>query len=841
MQKYYDHKSIESRWQEQWQKEKVFEAQEDKKKKKYYSLCMFPYPSGDGLHVGHPESYTAVDIVARFKRMQGYNVLNPMGWDAFGLPAENYAIKQGVPPWKTTADNIKTFARQITSLGFSYDWSREINTSDSSYYKWTQWMFLQMYKAGLAYKKKAKVNWCPSCQTVLANEQVIDGRCERCKSEVVQKDLKQWFFRVTAYAEELLDDLDKLAWPEAIKAAQRNWIGRSEGALLEFKIQDSRFKIQVFTTRPDTLYGATYVVLAPEHRLVQEFKSSISNWREVEDYIKKARTKSELQRTDLAKEKTGVELKGVKAVNPASGKEIPIFVADYVVMSYGTGAIMAVPAHDTRDFEFAKDYHVPIERVIDPISDDNLYNNFFSFGIDCPGIEGESADAHRKRMIEKMKEMLKKKEACYSSSGKMINSGEFDGMDSEEAKEKIVKKVGGQMRTQYRLRDWLISRQRYWGAPIPIVYCDTCGAVPVPEKDLPVLLPRDIDFKPTGESPLARSKEFHSVKCPKCGAAGKGVRRESDTMDTFVDSSWYFLRYCDPRNDKEPFGKEKVKYWMPVDLYIGGAEHAVLHLLYARFFIKALRDMGYLGIGEPFLKLRNQGMILGEDGQKMSKSRGNVINPDRVIEEFGADTMRLYEMFMGPLEDAKPWSTRGIMGTRRFLEKVWLLMVEWLESGQPGPVSEILERQLHKTIKKVTEDIERFKFNTAISAMMIMVNSMAKEKKFDRALWEKFLLILSPFAPHVAEELWQAMGNSDLICIQEWPSWDDDKVREEVVEMVVQVNGKMRAKVHVPADSSEEEVVARAVENDRIVAWTKGKKIVKKIYVPGKLVNIVVR
>lgn len=837
MDKFYDHKKIEKKWQDIWEKNKVFRAEDNSKQTKYYALCMFPYPSAKGLHVGHPESYTAADIIARRKRLQGYNVLNPIGWDAFGLPAENYAIKEGVPPWETTQKSIATFRRQVKSFGFSYDWDREIDTSDPDYYRWTQWMFLQMYKHGLAYKQKAKVNWCSSCQTVLANEQVINGRCERCKNEVVQKDLEQWFFRVTKYAEELLNDLDALDWPQAIKLAQKNWIGKSQGALIKFPIKDSSSKIEVFTTRPDTLYGATYIVLAPEHKIISEFKDKILNFSEVENYIKQARKKSDLERQEN-KEKTGKELKGVKAINPVNGEEIPIFVADYVLASYGTGAIMAVPAHDERDFDFAKDFNLPVKQVIEPLADDELYNNFYSPGSDYSALAAEKAEKSREEQIKKMRELLKNGQGCYIGKGNLVNSGEFDGLFSEEAKEKITKKAGGEMTVQYKLRDWLISRQRYWGAPIPIIYCEDCGEVPVEEKDLPVLLPWDVDFKPTGESPLASSKEFHQVKCPKCG---RSARREADTMDTFVCSSWYFLRYTDPKNDKEPFSQEKVSYWLPVDFYTGGAEHAVLHLLYSRFFTKALRDMGYLKFSEPFLRLRNQGMILGEDGQKMSKSRGNVINPDEVVEEYGADTMRLYEMFMGPYEDAKPWSTKGIIGVRRFLEKLWLVTSEWLENGRPEAESDDLERLFHKTFKKVTEDIDNFKFNTAISAMMILVNQMAKEKKFKQENLQNFLIIFSTFAPHIAEEIWSFLGLKGLVCQQDWPNWDESKCQDKEIEVVVQINGKVRGKLKVPADAKEDEIFSKAESIDNVAKHIAGREIIKKIYVPGRLISLVIK
>lgn len=820
MDKHYDHKKIEAKWQKVWEKEAVFVASEEATKPKYYALCMFPYPSAAGLHVGHPESYTAVDIIARYKHHQGYNVLNPIGWDAFGLPAENYAIKVGIPPWQTTADSIANFRRQIKSFGFAYDWSREVNTSDPEYYQWTQWMFLQMYKHGLAYKKKAKVNWCENCQTVLANEQVVDGRCERCQNDVQQKDLEQWFFKITDYAEELLQGLDDLDWPEHIKTAQKNWIGKSEGAALRFKIKDLRLKngeeayIDVFTTRPDTLFGATYVVLAPEHVLVKNLESRILNLDEVQKYIQLTKKKSDLERTNLNKEKTGVELQGVKAINPANGKEIPIFIADYVLSTYGTGAIMAVPAHDERDWEFAQKYNLEILEVIRPL--DKLTN-------------------------QKSKIKNQNEKSVFTDNGCLINSGEFDGLDSEVAKEKITNKVGGKMKVQYRLRDWLVSRQRYWGAPIPIIYCKHCGVIPVPEKDLPVVLPQDVDFKPTGQSPLISSKKFHQVVCPQCGAKGDDVRREVDTMDTFVCSSWYFLRYCDPHNISQVFSKEKIATWLPVDIYIGGAEHAVLHLLYARFFTKALRDFAYLQIDEPFMKLRNQGMILGEDNQKMSKSRGNVINPDEVVAEYGADTMRVYEMFMGPLEDAKPWSTSSIIGARRFLEKIWLVVAEWLTNNQPTNESKVLKKLFHQTIKKVSEDIEAIKFNTAISALMILVNFMAKEKSFTKKSLTDLLVILNPFAPHLAEELWEKIGNQGLVAKQPWPTWDKNLVQAEIVNVAIQVNGKLRGSIEVKVDTKQAEVLLLAREQENIKKYLAGKKIVKEIYVPGKIVNIVVK
>ncbi|MBU0671326.1 leucine--tRNA ligase, partial [Patescibacteria group bacterium] len=697
----YNPQKIEKKWQKHWEKTRAFKADDKSTKEKFYCLDMFPYPSSHGLHVGHPEGYTATDIVSRYKRMKGFEVLHPMGWDAFGLPAENFAIKSGVHPQETTLKSIDTFKKQIKSLGFSYDWDREINTSSPEYYKWTQWIFLELYKKGLAYKKKAAVNWCEECKTVLANEQVIDSKCERCQNEVIQKDLEQWFFKITDYTEDLLQGLEKIDWPEPIKLMQSNWIGRSEGADIEFKIKNSKFKIKIFTTRPDTLYGATYMVFAPEHELVQKLKNQIENWDEVEEYIETSQKKSDLERTDLQKQKTGVELKGLKAINPANNKEIPIYISDYVLISYGTGAIMCVPAHDERDWEFAKKFNIEIIKVIE---------------------NGQSD------------------EECYIGEGKMVNSDEFNGQDWQEAKKNITTKVQGQLTINYKMRDWLISRQRYWGTPIPIIHCEKCGEVPVPEDQLPVKLPTDVDFKPTGESPLASSKSFHDLECPKCGAK-EGVRRESDTMDTFVCSSWYYLRYCDPKNDKAFVDNELLKKWMAVDLYVGGAEHAVMHLIYARFIYKALKDLGHIKIDskvdhdEPFQKLRNQGMILGEDHQKMSKSRGNVVNPDEVINEYGADTMRMYEMFMGAFEEVKPWEPKSIIGIKRFLDRVWMVSIDNIENEKK--YKKIESKSIHKTIKKVTSDIENFKFNTAIAQLMIFFNGENSKPDWRSSIDEK--------------------------------------------------------------------------------------------------------
>lgn len=795
----YDPKKIEKKWQDRWASSGVFEAEENDRKKKYYVLDMFPYPSAQGLHVGHPLSYTATDIIARKRRMEGYDVLHPFGWDAFGLPAENYAIKVGGHPKKITDENIENFTRQIKSLGYSYDWSREVKTSSPDYYKWTQWIFLVLYKNGLAYRRKAPVNWCESCKTVLANEQVEDGRCERCKNEVIQKELEQWFFKITDYADRLLEGLDDIEWPDRIKAMQRNWIGRSEGVEISFHgmsaDKSGEFDVPVFTTRPDTLFGVTAVVLAPEHPLVDRITTEHER-EQVMVYMKEAQGKSELERTGTGeKEKTGV-FTGAYVKHPLTGGDVPVYVADYALMGYGTGAVMVVPAHDERDLAFAKKYGLEVKWVIAPPE----------------GVEHD-------------------KETAYTEPGIMVNSEGFDGLTSEDAKQKIAteleSKKKGARQTNYHLRDWLVSRQRYWGAPIPIIYCDVCGESPVPEEDLPVLLPDDIDFKPTGESPLKQSKSFNDVKCPKCD---KSARREADTMDTFVDSSWYFLRYTDAKNEAAFADKEKIAKWCPIDIYVGGAEHAVLHLLYSRFFTKALKDAGYLDFDEPFLRLRNQGMILGEDNEKMSKSRGNVVNPDEVVDAYGADTLRLYEMFMGEFEGTKPWSTKSIIGLRRFIEKVWKKAHE-----ERGETPKETERLLHKTVKKVSEDIEAFKFNTAVSAMMIFMNESEAVSKED---WDRFLKLLAPFAPHVAEELWEMNGHDESLTFTEWPKYDEALAVDDEVTIVVQVNGKVKDKLLLPKDTGLEDVKAKALASEYVQKVTDGKEIGRVIVVPNRLVNI---
>ncbi|MFH1111790.1 MAG: class I tRNA ligase family protein [Patescibacteria group bacterium] len=1042
----YDHKIVEGKWQAWWDKQASFNMDETSYAKRAYVLDMFPYPSAQGLHVGHPEGYTATDIYCRYLRLKGLNVLHPMGWDAFGLPAENYAIKTEVHPQELTLKNIENFRRQIKSLGFSYDWSREINTADPAYYKWTQWLFLQLYQKGLAYQKQAPVNWCPSCQTVLANEQVVTirhgsshpeldrrvpirhgslrgdsvepghpesdggmgGECERCHSQVEQRKMKQWFFKITDYVEKLLKDLENLDWPENIKEMQKNWIGKSEGAIVRFPLisidmslraershpfgrsrivgqslainkirdryatidigacDDAEFGsdnvnnnfIEIFTTRLDTIFGATYLVLAPEHELLSKLKDGIKNWSEVEKYIKKAQKKTELERKIEDKEKTGIKLEGVEAINPANKEQIPIFIADYVLTSYGTGAIMAVPAHDERDWEFAHKFNLPIKQVIAPYflttegkdavrtdkstvkrqtayvlikhHTDNKYlcldwekynwhsgiiggikdgenavdsaireiqeetgykhvkfvqnlggevhNHYYAehknenryavgYGMLFKLVDDnkdetvvEHTKNHKVVWIEDVRmgewlnlpvfnymwQIMSSGKECFVGYGITVNSGKFNGLDSETAIKKIAKKIDAKLTTQYRLRDWLISRQRYWGAPIPIIYCDPpaggCGTVPVPEKDLPVELPDDVDFRPHGESPLMRSKSFHNIKCPECG---KPARRESDTMDTFVDSSWYFLRYCDPNNNKIAFDAKKVVKWCPVNLYVGGAEHAVMHLLYARFITKVLYDLKLVNFQEPFLKLINQGLILGEDGQKMSKSRGNVVNPDEIVAKYGADTFRLYEMFMGPLEDAKPWNTASIIGMRRFLERICQAVAEIIMGINQGKIKQAnhQSKTIHATVKKVSDDIESFRFNTAISALMEYLNKkdFVIKNNVDIEAIKKFLILLYPFVPHIAAELWQGLEAKKMIWEQAWPNYDKNQLKREVMTIAVQVNGKLRGNIECEHDVAEKKVATLAENSTNAAKYLAGKKIIRTIYVPGKLINFVVR
>jgi leucyl-tRNA synthetase len=801
----YDPRTIEPKWQAYWEKNKTFKTYDDTSKPKFYALDMFPYPSGAGLHVGHPEGYTATDIVARYKRMRGYNVLHPMGWDAFGLPAEQHALNTGEHPRGFTELNIANFRRQIKSLGFSYDWDREISTTDPEYYKWTQWIFLQLYKKGLAYVAEVPVNWCPALGTVLANEEVINGVSERGGHPVIRVPMRQWVLKITEYAERLLEDLEELDWPESIKEMQRNWIGKSQGAEVTFAVDGHDATFNVFTTRPDTLFGATYCVLAPEHELVAKITADAQR-EAVQAYIDAAARKSDLERTDLAKEKTGV-FTGAYAVNPVNGAKIPIWIADYVLAGYGTGAIMAVPAHDQRDWEFAKQYDLPIIEVV------------------------QGGDVAKE---------------AYVGDGPHVNSGLLDGLHNEEAKAKMIewleREGKGRAKTTYRLRDWLFSRQRYWGEPIPILHLEDGTMKPVPEEDLPLLLPDLDEIKPsgTGESPLANATDWVNTVDPETGMK---ARRETNTMPQWAGSCWYYLRYIDPHNDKALVDKEKERYWMPVDLYIGGAEHAVLHLLYARFWHKVLYDIGVVSTKEPFHKLVNQGMILGTNNEKMSKSRGNVINPDDIVSEYGADTLRMYEMFMGPLEATKPWNTNGVEGTHRFLSRVWRLYVG--EDGKLNPKitdeggDEAFIRTWHRTIKKVTEDFENLRFNTAISQLMIFVNDAYKAEKLPRKAMNDFLQLLSPIAPHIAEELWERMGHSDTITYEPWPEYDEAWTVDQEIEIVLQVNGKIVDRVKVAADATEEELERLAKENGRVQELTSGKTVRKIIVVKGKLVNIV--
>lgn len=794
----YDHSQIEAKMQQYWKEIDAYNTDPKSGKEKKYILDMFPYPSGAGLHVGHVEGYTATDIMSRYLRMKGYEVLHPMGWDAFGLPAENYAIKVGKHPRISTDENIKNFIRQLNSVGFSYDWDHEIDTSSEEYYKWSQWFFLFLYKQGLAYRKESPVNWCNTCQTVLANEQVVDGKCERSKDEVVQKNLPQWFFKVTAYADRLVDDLAPLEWPESLKEMQRNWIGRSKGASLQFKVDGSSEQIEVFTTRPDTLFGATYMVLAPEHALVKQITTDEQR-SQVETYIETTKKKSDLDRQADQKEKTGV-FTGAYAINPINQEKIPVWIADYVLSTYGTGAIMAVPAHDQRDFAFAKKFNLPIKQVI---SGD------------------EPVDS-----------------ACIGD-GDLINSGEYNGMSIDEAKVAITKAAGGEMTTTYRIRDWLISRQRFWGAPIPIVYCDDCGIVAVEEKNLPVRLPKEADFelKGDGKSPLARNAEFVNVACPKCA---KPAKRETDTMDGFVDNSWYFFRYTDPKNDEMFASKEAIHTWLPVDLYVGGAEHAVGHLIYSRFFTKVLFDNGYIDFEEPFKKLVNQGLIMGEDGQKMSKSLGNVINPDDVVAQHGADTMRIFEMFMGPLTDAKPWDTKGIVGAQRFLDKIHRFYRETDGVQKEAAADPAITKQLHQMIAKVEKDIEHLHYNTAIAIMMEFMNAVQKKGELPLDQAQDFLRILHPFAPHMAEYLWKELGQESSITKEAWPVADARLLQDDEVVMAIQVNGKVRGDMAIAVESNEEEARAKALQVENVIKHIAGAEIKKVIYVKGKIINFIV-
>ncbi len=975
--KKYDHKKIEKKWQEKWEKDNIVKIDKDDTKKIFYMLDMFPYPSGDGLHMGHTESYTASDVYTRFKTMQGFNVLHPQGFDAFGLPAENFAIKTGIKPQVSTAQNISNFIRQMKSLGFRYDFDEKVVTYDPKYYKWTQWLFSKFFENDLVYKKTSKINWCESCQTGIANEQVVGGECERCGTQIVLKEIPGWFFKITNFADALIDDLDKIDWPEYTKKNQINWVGKSKGAKIVFKVKSQKSKvneeIKVFTTRPDTLFGATYMVLSPEHKLIEELKERIENWDEIERYIIETQKKSEMERVE-AKEKTGVEITGIKAINPANNKEIPIFVADYVLDGYGTGAIMAVPAHDERDYEFAKKYKIPVKEVVLPVLVDTIHplredkederrininvilfnpkNNKYAFlkwntdlgwtttiggGLkenetyeeagrrelleetgyknvkfirevgncigkgfakhkdinrisDVVGLYFELEDDEQVDVDEKEKKQhevvwLTEKEIksflnvptsvyiwklfkncnfVYLDKGELVNSGDFTGLDSEEAKQKITEFVGGELATNYRLRDWNVSRQRYWGCPIPVVYSPEGKAKLISEEHLPWLLPTDVDFVPTGESPLTKSKEFKE-RTEKI--FGKGWTPEYDTMDTFVDSSWYFLRYPDANNNEE-FCSESRKAWLPVDLYIGGAEHTYMHLLFSRFFVKAMKQIGLLNFDEPFMKLRHQGMVLDREGKKMSKSKGNIVNPDDMVERFGADAVRTYMLFVAPLEDEVMWNENNIIGVYRFLEKVWRYVDSWkVNYNEDNLTPEIIKlhnderldtnsnRELHKTIKKVTSDLEDLKYNTAISEMMKFINFIYKEKKINlgsldgkEEFWvdlnkvglETFLKILAPFAPHITEEIWESLGHTESIHLEEWPEHDQKLVKDEKHTIVVQVNGKVRSEMEIEDGEDEESVKEKALKGEKVQKWIEDKEIKKIIYIENKLVNIVV-
>lgn len=801
----YNHLVVEPKWQKAWEEKGCFHAEENSNKKKFYALIEFPYPSGQGLHVGHPRPYTALDVVSRKRRLQGYNVLYPIGWDAFGLPTENYAIKNHIHPEIVTKNNVARFKKQIQSLGISFDWSREINTTDPEYYKWTQWIFLQLFKHGLAYKKEMAVNWCTSCKCVLANEEVVNGVCERCGSEVVRKVKSQWMLKITEYADRLIKDLDLVDYPDRVKAQQKNWIGKSTGAEVDFNTTEGD-KLTVYTTRCDTLFGATYMVISPEHPCIEKWNDKIKNIEDVKAYQAEAAKKSDFERTELVKEKTGVMLDGVKAINPVNGKEIPIFVSDYVLVSYGTGAIMAVPAHDTRDWEFAKKFDLPIIEVV------------------------------------KGGEDVQKEAFTDCATGVMVNSDFLTGLTVEEAKKKMISwleenKVG-RAKTNYKLRDWVFSRQRYWGEPIPIVHCDKCGYVPIPESELPLRLPMVDSYEPTdtGESPLSKITDWVETTCPCCG--GKAYR-ETDTMPQWAGSSWYFLRYMDPHNKEALASKEALNYWSPVDWYNGGMEHTTLHLLYSRFWHKFLYDIGVVPTPEPYAKRTSHGMILGENGEKMSKSRGNVVNPDDIVQQYGADTMRLYEMFIGDFEKAAPWNDKGIKGCRRFVERYYNLQEKLIDGDEVRPE---LECSIHKTIKKVSEDIENIKFNTAIASLMALMNDINAVGSINKKEYAIFSILLNPFAPHVTEEIWSTCNLGEgMVVDQPWPEYDESKCKANEIEIAVQVNGKIKTKLTIPAEAEQAEVIALAKADENVKKSVEGMNIIKEIYVKGRLVNIVVK
>ena len=800
----YNHKPVEGKWQKIWEEKGVFHAEDNSDKEKFYALIEFPYPSGQGLHVGHPRPYTALDTVARKRRLQGYNVLYPIGWDAFGLPTENYAIKNHIHPEIVTKQNIARFKKQIQSLGISFDWSREINTTDPDYYKWTQWIFIQLFKHGLAYKKEMNVNWCTSCKCVLANEEVVNGVCERCGSEVVHKVKSQWMLKITAYADRLINDLDLVDYPERVKAQQKNWIGRSTGAEVDFKTTTGD-TLTIYTTRADTLYGATYMVISPEHPLIEKWADKLSNIDAIREYQAAAARKSDFERTEVAKDKTGVLVEGVKAINPVNNKEIPIFISDYVLVSYGTGAIMAVPAHDTRDWEFAKKFDLPI---IEVVKGGNVQEEAYT---DC-------------------------------ATGIMVNSGMLDGLTVDEAKKKIISWLEsegkGHSKVNYKLRDWVFSRQRYWGEPIPIVHCDKCGYVPIDESELPLRLPMVESYEPTdnGESPLAKMTDWLQTTCPCCG--GKAMR-ETDTMPQWAGSSWYFLRYMDPHNDKALASKEAIKYWSPVDWYNGGMEHTTLHLLYSRFWHKFLYDIGVVNTPEPYAKRTSHGMILGENGEKMSKSRGNVVNPDEIVDEYGADTLRLYEMFIGDFEKAAPWSQSSIRGCRRFIERYYNLQTILNDTDGIRPE---LESAFHKAIKKVGDDIENIKFNTAIATLMALINDITATGAITKEELKIFTILLNPFAPHITEEVFEMCKLGEgIVAEQKWPEYDEAKCKDETIEIVVQVNGKIKTKLNIPVESEKNAVLEMAKADANVAKAIENMNIIKEIYVPNKLVNLVVK
>ena len=805
----YNFKEIEKKWQDKWYTEGTFNAKDDFTMKKWFGLIEFPYPSGQGLHVGHPRSYTALDIIARKRRMQGYNVLFPIGFDAFGLPAENYAIKNHIHPKITTEKNVNHFREQLKSIGFSFDWSREINTTDPNYYKWTQWIFIQLYKHGLAYKATMPINFCTGCKVGLANEEVVNGVCERCGSPVVQKEKSQWMLRITKYAQRLIDDLDDVDFLDKIKAQQKNWIGRSEGAEVTFKIADSDETLTVYTTRPDTLFGATYMVVAPEHHIIDKLSDKITNMEEIEAYKHQASLKSDFERSELNKEKTGCEIKGIKAINPLTNEEIPIWISDYVLITYGTGAIMAVPGHDTRDHEFAKKFHLPIVQVIKPVDET----------IECD---------------------IDKEAFTDVETGILMNSGFLNDLSVVEAKKKVTDFLEdnriGKKQVNYKLRDWVFSRQRYWGEPIPMVYCEKCGWVPIPEEELPLKLPEVEDYEPSenGESPLARHTEWVNTTCPHCGGKAK---RETDTMPQWAGSSWYYLRYMDAHNDKALASKEALEYWSPVDWYNGGMEHTTLHLLYSRFWHKFLYDIGVVPTKEPYQKRTSHGMILGSNGEKMSKSKGNVVNPDDIVKEFGADAFRVYEMFMGPFDQTAPWSMESIRGCAKFLDRVWNLQNLLVDGEKYSPK---FEKAMHRAIKKVSNDIEEMKFNTAVSTFMTLVNDFYKEKKINKAEFKTFLQLLNPFAPHMTEELWQTvLGDTEMLAYMEWPTYDEEKTIADEITLPIQFNGKLKATITISLDEAEESVKAKV--HEAVCDKLGDKTIVKEIYVKNKIYNIVVK